>query len=194
MWQIFRFDYYMLQKLVVKIIVFFKYRRVKIKVGESSRFKYLRSYFTNSENITFGNNVYVGPGANFDGIGGLTINDNVIIAPEVTIMTRNHYFDGDDLRSLPFDNRVIIKSVKIEKNVWIGRQVIILPGITIGEGAVIAAGSVVTKNVAPLTVVGGNPAKELKKRNSAIYEKLANENAFVYAKFSHKKEFVKPDA
>ena len=87
--------------------------------------------------------------------GGITIEDNVQIGPEVTMVTTNH--DFNDRYTL------ICKGIHIKKNVWIGARAVILPGVTIGENAVIAGGAVVTKDVEPNTVVGGNPAKVIKR-------------------------------
>lgn len=86
--------------------------------------------------------------------GGIIIEDGVQIGPGVTIVTTNH----------DFDNHYILhcKSVHIRRNVWIGACAVIMPGVTIGENAVIAGGAVVTKDVEPNAVVGGNPAKFIK--------------------------------
>jgi acetyltransferase-like isoleucine patch superfamily enzyme len=87
-------------------------------------------------------------------IGGLDIGDNTQIGPHVTIVTDNH-----DLV-----NRNILKCrpVKIGKNVWIGAEAKIMPGVTIGDNAVIAGGSVVTKDVPADAIAGGNPAKVIR--------------------------------
>lgn len=90
--------------------------------------------------------------------GGLTIEDNTLISLNCTIATNNHDF---------YDRQVITcKPVHIKKNVWIGVNVTILPGVTIGENAIIGASSVVTKDVPPNTVVAGNPAKIIREINS----------------------------
>lgn len=73
---------------------------------------------------------------------------------------------------LPFDEKVLISPVVIEENVWVASHAIILPGVTVGEGAVVAAGSVVTKSVPSCAVVGGNPAKVIKYRDRERYIKL----------------------
>ena len=90
-------------------------------------------------------------------IGGIEFGDNVQIGPHVTIVTDNH-----DLR-----NRYVLKcrKVVIENNVWIGAGVSIMPGVQVGENAVIAGGAVVTKDVPAKTVVGGTPAKIIRKLN-----------------------------
>ncbi len=105
--------------------------------------------------VSIGERVLINEGLDVMAAGSITIEDDVLIGPQVTILTSNH----------DFKNLFILKNkpVVIEKKVWICAKVVICPGVTIGEGAVIAAGAVVTKNVAPHTLVGGNPAKFIKK-------------------------------
>lgn len=87
----------------------------------------------------------------------ITIGCNVCVGNDAKLLTGTH-----DIASKHFD--FVSKPIVIEDNAWIATGAIILPGVTIGEGAVVAAGSVVTKDVAPWIVVGGNPAKFIKKR------------------------------
>ena len=107
-----------------------------------------------AEQMTIGKHVFANHSLTCMAAGGITIDDGVMIGPNVRIVTDNH----------DFSNRMVLrcKPVHICKNVWIGVGAIILPGVTIGENAVIAAGAVVTKDVAPNTIVGGNPAKFIK--------------------------------
>lgn len=109
------------------------------------------------KNITFGKNVFVNSGCKFQDQGGIFIGDNVLIGHNAVLATINH-----DLN--PAMNRKIhYAPIKICDNVWLGANVTILPGVTIGDRAVVAAGAVVTKNVEPYTVVGGLPAKIIKR-------------------------------
>jgi acetyltransferase-like isoleucine patch superfamily enzyme len=119
--------------------------------------------------ITIGENVRILRGCNIVGNGGLTIGDNVRFAPESVVLTRNHNYES---QALPYDNTYISKSVVIGNNVWIGTRVIILPGVKIEEGAIIAAGTVVTKDVPKLAICGGNPGTVLKYRDKSHYEKI----------------------
>jgi maltose O-acetyltransferase len=80
---------------------------------------------------------------------------------------------------LPYDKVRIKKAVVIEDCVWIGESVCIVPGVTIGEGAIVAMGSVVTRDVPPLAVVGGAPARVIKMRDAEIYWKLKSEGKFI---------------
>ncbi len=95
--------------------------------------------------------------------GKVTIGDNVMMGPEVVIYTKGHAYE-DTSKPMIEQGDTQMKPVRIMDDVWIGRRAIILPGVTIGSGAIIGAGAVVTKDVAPMTVVGGNPAKVIKKR------------------------------
>ena len=111
--------------------------------------------------IRIGRNVFINTGCVFTDLGGITIEDNVLIAPRVNIVTVNHPENPDERRGL------ILKPVRIKRNAWIGAGATILPGVTVGENAIVAAGAVVSKDVADNTVVGGVPAKVLKTIDSA---------------------------
>ena len=127
--------------------------------------------------ISIGNNVRIGERSRFSGSGGITIGNNVSFGPEVVIWSVNHNFHCPE--TLPYDDTATEKAVTIEDNVWVGARVCIVPGVTIGEGAVVAMGAVVTKDVPPCAVVGGNPAKVLKYRDVERYEQLKREKKFV---------------
>ncbi|MFF2890551.1 acyltransferase [Paenibacillus sp. NPDC057967] len=132
--------------------------------------------FFNPENMSIGHNVYIGHESYFACVGGLTIEDNVIIGPRVSIHTSNHRYE--DAYTLPYDGVSIKRPVYIESNVWIGGHVTIIPGVRIGEGAVIGLGSVVTKDVPKCAVVGGNPAKIIKYRDQEHYERLKEQGQY----------------
>ena len=89
------------------------------------------------------------------GRGGITIDDNAMVAANAQLISNNHDLHDREL--------LICKPVHIGKNVWVGAGATILPGVTVGKNAVVAAGAVVTKDVAPNTIVGGNPAKVIRK-------------------------------
>lgn len=148
--------------------------RFKVK-GENVDIERGGSIF-NPECIELGNHIYIGPECYFAGVGGIKIHDNVIIGPRVSIHTSNHRYE--EAYCLPYDGVSFKRPVVIESNVWIGGHVMIVPGVKIGEGAVIAMGAVVTKDVPKCTVVGGNPAKIIKHRDVNEYEKLKSENKF----------------
>ncbi len=108
--------------------------------------------------------------------GGVTIGRYFHTGRGLTIFSSNHDYDGGD--AIPYGPSVICKPVVIEDFVWCGANVTILPGVTVGEGSILAANAVVTKDVPPLAVVGGNPAKILKYRNREHFEKLKAEGRF----------------
>lgn len=96
-----------------------------------------------------GKNVFINHGCSFLDIGGITIEDDVLIGPQVKITTENHPLDPTDRKTL------LLKSVRIKRNAWLGAGAVILPGVTIGENSVVAAGAVVSKDVPANTIVGG---------------------------------------
>ncbi len=139
----------------------FFYRNIaEIKLGKDSTIS-MHCKFSTFSDITIKNNTVILQGVFLDGRGGITIGNNVNIGRDVSIHTAQHNPQSPD-----FD--YVEKSVQIKDHVWIASSVIIIPGVTIGEGAVLAAGAVVTKDVEPYTIVGGNPAKFIKKRNKKI--------------------------
>ncbi len=116
-------------------------------------------------NIRVGKNVFINSGCCFQDQGGIEIGDNALIGQQVVIATLNHYLQPDKRGNM------FPVPVKIGNNVWIGAKATILPGVTIGNGAVIAAGAVVTKDVPENTVVAGIPAriiKNIKDRRTKI--------------------------
>jgi acetyltransferase-like isoleucine patch superfamily enzyme len=116
-----------------------------------------------------GRNLLVGDDVNFaKGVivgtpGGVTIGDRVLLGFGCQIMSGNHVVPKD--RGRIFDSGFDRKPVLIERDAWVGAYSVIVAGVTIGEGAVVAAGSVVTKNVEPYSVVGGVPAKLIRMRD-----------------------------
>lgn len=112
----------------------------------------------NIRKLKVGKNTSIGRCTVLDIRGGLTIGDNVSISPNVTFITGSYNMQASDFKYEAFETIV-------EDYVWIGTRAIILPGVKIGKGAVIGAGSVVTKDVGEYEFVAGNPAKFIKKRN-----------------------------
>jgi acetyltransferase-like isoleucine patch superfamily enzyme len=120
-------------------------------------FRLFPPFYTDfGKNITIGKNVFINSGCHFQDQGGIVIGDNTLIGHNVVLATINH-----DLN--PLNNRKNhYAPINIASNVWIGSNATVLPGVTIGEWAVIAAGAVVTNDVHPYTVVGGVPSKVIK--------------------------------
>lgn len=134
----------------------FFYRLAGVKIGNSSII-HMGTRFYNPRNIKIGNDTIIGEKAVLDGRGEIQIGNHVDIASEVMIYNSKHDVDNVDFIA-------VSKPVIIEDYVFIGPRAIILPGVQIGKGAVVAAGAVVTKNVEPMTIVGGVPAKQIRKR------------------------------
>ncbi|MDP4268280.1 MAG: DapH/DapD/GlmU-related protein [Bacteroidota bacterium] len=138
------------------------------KCGKNVYFSPTKSLFS-YENISIGDNVYIGPGAVFlSSVSYIKIGDKTFFGPNTTIVTGNHsnYIIGKLMADyqlkdkLPTDDAPVI----ISNDVWIGTGAIILKGVTIDRGAIIAAGAVVTKDVPPYAIVSGVPARLIKFR------------------------------
>ncbi len=116
------------------------------------------------EGLKIGNNSNIGPYSYIGCSGFIEIGNNVLISPRVSIYAENHVFIHTNH---PIKEQGVTKQfVKIEDDCWIASNSIILAGVTIGKGSVIAAGSVVTKDIPPFSVVAGVPAKVIKSRNA----------------------------
>lgn len=117
--------------------------------------------------ITIGNNVQINDYVHIAGIQDIVIKDNVLIASNVFITDHNHGnysgFNQDSPLSIPSERKLYSDSVIIEKNVWIGEFVTILPGVQIGEGSIIGTMSVVNKNIPEYSIAVGSPAKVVKR-------------------------------
>jgi len=96
--------------------------------------------------------VFINHGCTFLDLGGIVIEDEVLVGPKVSLITENHPVRPEDRKMLD-----------LKRNCWIGANSVILPGVTVGENSVVAAGSVVTKDVLADTVVAGVPARVIKK-------------------------------
>ena len=111
-----------------------------------------------------GRNVQITVGCQLNGGGGITIQDDVMIGPGSLVWSQNHCYHNSDV--LITEQGYNQKSVLIEEDVWIAAGCIILPGVRLGRGTVVAAGAVVTKSTDPYTVVGGIPARIIGRRQS----------------------------
>lgn len=126
--------------------------------------------------------ITLGENCNFNGMqvignGEVSFGSNFHSGTECMIITQNHNYDHGTC--IPYDNSLIYKKVIIKDNVWFGNRVIVTGNVTIGEGAILAAGSVVVKDVPPFAIVGGNPAKVIKYRDIEHYQELKNMNRFL---------------
>ena len=120
------------------------------------------------ERLYVGDDVGISQGCSINAVGGCHIGRGCQIAAETVILTTEHQYSGG--KSLPFDPVRLVKPVYIEDYVWIGTRALIAPGVRIGEGAVIAMGSIVVQDVPPLAIVAGNPARVLMYRGKEDFE------------------------
>lgn len=108
-------------------------------------------------NITIGSNVFINQGCHFMDMGGISIGDDVMIGPKVNLVSAGHPIAPSERRT-----GIVAKPITIGNNVWIGAAATILPGVTVGDNAVIAAGAVVSRSVPADTLVAGVPARVIK--------------------------------
>lgn len=132
------------------------------KIGKGSVI-FRRSEVLNPKGLKMGQYTNIGFDAWIDARAHISIGNHTTIASRTQIITGSHDVDSDTFAAT-------FKPVSIGSNCWIGTSAIILPGVTIGDGAVVAAGSVVTKDVEPYHVVGGVPAKFIKMRKKVTYQ------------------------
>ncbi len=126
-----------------------------IKIHES--FGLFPPFYTDcGKNLHIGKRVFINAGCKFQDQGGITIGDDVLIGHNCVIATLNHAMDPDRRADM------IPAPVRIGNKVWVGANATILQGVTIGDGAIIAAGAVVNKDVPPRAIVGGVPARIIK--------------------------------
>lgn len=156
---------------IEKFIWTYSAKRSLSKYGENIR--------VNAKCI-FSGKVFLGNNCNFNGMkilggGTVRIGNNFHSGIECMIITQNHNYEGN---RIPYDETYILKTVIIEDNVWFGNRVTITGNIHIGEGAIIAAGSVVCKDVPPCAIIGGNPAKIIKYRDINHYNSLKSKGLF----------------
>ncbi|OYU85541.1 MAG: acetyltransferase [Flavobacterium sp. BFFFF2] len=135
-----------------------------VSIGAFSRVIVSTSLNDIGDKIVIGNHVGIGEFAYLGGAGGLEIGDECIVGQYLSCHPENHNYQDTSL-SIRHQG-VSRKGIKIGKNCWIGSKVTILDGVTMGEGCIIAAGSVVTKSFPEQSIIGGVPAKLLKTRTN----------------------------
>ncbi len=133
-------------------------------------------YFINPNNIYLSDHIYIGPDSTIYAHGEVYIKQGSIIGPKVTIYTANHNFKTG-AHAIPYDKELHIDSVEIDENVWIGGNVLLLPGTKLREGVIVGAGSVVTKEIPAYSIVVGNPCKIIGTRNIDEYHKLKDKKS-----------------
>lgn len=123
------------------------------------------AYFGSGKGIEIGDNSGIGINCKVD--APCKIGSDVMMGPEVIILTKNHNFSRLDI-PMRLQGSTEVMQVIIGDDVWIGTRAIIMPGVIIGKGAIIAAGAIVTHNIPEYAIVGGVPAKVIKYRNSSF--------------------------
>ena len=141
--------------------IFYKLLFQKIK---SFPLIYAGTHFTHSYGIKIGSGFSINSGCVIDGRGGITIGDNVMIGPNTVIVSSAHQFEQVSNPMNSYDH--IFEPVIIKNDIWIGANVSIKGGVTINSHSVVAAGSVVTKDVGEYEIVGGVPATLIRKRTN----------------------------
>jgi acetyltransferase-like isoleucine patch superfamily enzyme len=114
-------------------------------------------YTVGGEEIRIGRHVFINQNCTFYDLGGLDIADDVMIGPNVSLITASHPLEPSQRRAVTIGRPIVI-----ERNVWIAAGATIIGGVTVGENSVVAAGSVVTRDVPPNSLVGGNPARVIR--------------------------------
>lgn len=135
-------------------------KHIFLKCGKISTLD-RRAYFGNGKDITIDD--FSGIGANCTIPSNIVIGKYVMMAPEVYIIDNNH-ITNDPQTPMCFQGKTTKLATYIEDDCWICARAMIMPGRRIGKGSIVAAGAIVTKDVAPYSIVGGNPAKLIKKR------------------------------
>lgn len=115
-------------------------------------------YTAGGDEIRVGRNVFINQNCTFYDLGGLEIGDEVMIGPNVSLITSGHPLDPAERRKI-----TIGKPIIIHRNVWIAAGALVIGGVTIGQNAVVAAGSIVTRDVPANTMVAGNPARVIRE-------------------------------
>lgn len=142
----------------------FFYRLAGVKIGRGSTI-HTRAIFYDPRNIKIGKDTIIGEGVVLDGRDSLVIGDHVAFATDVMVYNAKHDIQSDDFHA-------ITAPVEIGDYAFVGPRAIILPGVKIGRGAVVAAGAVVVKDVEDYSIVGGVPAKEIGRRKKDLNYKL----------------------
>lgn len=132
--------------------------------------------FGHTEGLYLHDNIVIGNNAFINAHGEVEINSGTITGPDLMIFSVNHIYEQTN--TIPFSNELIFRKVVIGKNCWIGGRVYICPGVELGDGCVVAGGSVVTKSFPSCSVIGGNPAKVLKIRDEVNYLTMCEKSLY----------------
>jgi maltose O-acetyltransferase len=149
---------------------FFLKNFMGVEIGQGSSLHMGLKLYTYGH-ISIGSHCVIDRDCALDGRGEIILGNNVNISPEVMILTAYHDPDSPDFAGVE-------KPVVIEDYAWLATRAMVLPGVKIGRGAIVAAGAVVTKNVEPYAIVGGNPARVIRQRSSNLTYQLNYQRLF----------------
>ncbi|MFX0059055.1 MAG: acyltransferase [Candidatus Hodarchaeota archaeon] len=163
----------LVRKAAKKLITVYNLRRI----ASYETIPYIRAF----SNTQLSSQTYLGRYCSFNGIkiqggGRCIIGDYFHSGENIRIITQNHNFNNG--KEIPYDENYILKDVIIDNFVWIGSDVTILPGVRIGEGAIIQAGSVVVSDIPKYAIAGGHPAKPFAYRDKEHFEQLKKSKKF----------------
>ena len=144
------------------------FNKLLFKKLESFPFIFPGAHLQHCYGIEAGKNLNINRGVHIYGRGGITIGDYVLIGPNVVITSSQHRYDIKGVPMLFQGHEK--KPIVIGSDVWIGANAVLLPGVTIGEGTIIGAGSVVTSDTDPYSIIGGVPARKIGERQSSDAE------------------------
>lgn len=131
--------------------------------------------FAHHDKIQLGRYTRIGANCHLNGEGGIQIHEGSILGPGVTILSSSHSYDQEDY--IPYGFSDHLRPVLVGKGCWIGANAMIVPGVKLGDGVVVAMGAVVSRNVPSGAIVAGNPAIVVKMRN-ASYKQLINTESY----------------
>ncbi len=147
--------------------------RCEITIGDECTLQGLLVTETDTSEISIGNNVFIGSNTVLDCATRITIEDDALVSYECLLLDSNNHSNDARVRKQDLPDvkhgraynwdAIPSRPIRICRGAWIGARSIILKGVTVGEGAIVGAGSVVTKDVEPYTMVGGNPARLLRR-------------------------------
>ncbi len=132
--------------------------------------------FGHPQKLELFSNTVIGINAHINAAGGVVIKSGTITGPDLMIYSVNHIFNQTE--SIPFSNCDEFKTVEIGENCWIGGRVFVAPGVKLGDGCIVAGGSVVTKSFPQCSVIGGNPAKLIKERDKKAYKEMCENGQY----------------
>jgi len=164
----------MIKKLFKKMTSYIYTSMVKAQCAEAKGYMKINGYSKVTKKTFLGKNIHFN-GMRISGCGSVYVGDNFHSGAECMMITQVHNYEGE---AIPYDSTYLCKDIRIEDNVWLGKRVMVLAGVHIGEGAIIQAGSVVVSDIPKCAIAGGHPAVVFSSRDIEHYEVLKSEGKF----------------